>query len=364
MKISKKIQFRIILVLGLLSLIFMKYWFEIGSNPNAGLWDALENSFVVLTGEYPSRPSSLGGRIVQLILLIFGTLIFGAIVGKISSFFVTKALNKEKFVGNFNDHIIICNWNSKAPAIIKQLQAGFTTAKDIVVISSSDIRDKIFDNDNIYFVHDDPTHHETLQKFNAYHAKSIIILADESSQSPDDKNALIALAVKHLEESLPHDITKTHSFKDIHVVAELTNEERRRHLKDAGVDELVSGKDYSSGIIAQSAIFKGMSKVYQQLLTYSADTNEIYFIKPGNYPVEYIDKSFIELSTLVKTSPSSTTEKPLLLLGIKLRRNNTKPNQKRMLLNPTQDVFDKLKTGDSLIVMAYEFVDRIKSISH
>ncbi|MBT4816054.1 MAG: potassium transporter, partial [Lentisphaerae bacterium] len=70
-------------------------------------WETLENAVIVLMGEYPDRPASHAGRVLQLLLLVFGTLVFGAIIGKVSSLFVTHALRKESAVKPFSDHIII-----------------------------------------------------------------------------------------------------------------------------------------------------------------------------------------------------------------------------------------------------------------
>jgi voltage-gated potassium channel len=333
-------------LLVLACLIGLLYWAERSLAPEMGFWGVLENAIIVLMGEYPDKPSSALGRVAQLVLLVFGTLMFGAIVGKISSFFVTHALWKEKAMKSFKDHLIICNWNPKAPGIIRQLlDANHESSRDIVVISASptDPKQEFEGKEGIYFIQDDPTHHAILGKLNASEAKAVILLADEQSAEPDDKNALIALAIKHLERTPGKE-------KDIHVVAELVNHERHRHLLEAGVDEVVSGRDYSSGIIAQSALFQNMSKVYQNLLTYSGDTNELYFIEPNRYPQSFLGLSFAELCQQV--CQRNAAENPLLLLGVK--RGNGK-----ILLNPQKHSFTELLAEDSLIVMAFHFVDRI-----
>jgi voltage-gated potassium channel len=330
----------------LVSLVSLLVWSE-GTGAST-FWEVLENAIITLMGEYPDKPHTITGRILQLLLLVFGTFAFGAIVGKISSVFVTHALQQEKFVKAFNDHIIICNWNDKASAVVHQLlDASQGNARDIVIISASVVEDrKNFEKQgNVHFIQADPTHHATLEKFQASQAKAVILLADEKSEGPDEKNALIALAIKHLEQ-IPG------QQKNIHVVGELVKLDRRRHLREAGVDEVISARDYSSGIIAQSAIFKNMSVVYQQLLTYSDDSNEFYFVEPGSYPEQLYGKTFVELSHWLGEYNASHTDNPLLLLGIKQGNGN-------ILLNPKQTQFERLSPSDSLIVMAFHAVDRI-----
>ena len=352
LKLKKRLNLILIilLILGIfIGLIFLLLWSEGALNSTAVAWEAIENSIIALMGEYPDKPNTIAGRIIQLFLLVFGTFAFGAIVGKISSFFVTRALLQEEKMTNFEDHIIICNWNEKALAVVEQLlEANKSEPRDIVIISASVIEDvKDWENrENLHFIQADPTHHATLEKFQAPQAKAIILLADEESEAPDEKNALIALAVKHLEE-IPG------QQKDIHVIGELINLDRYRHLKEAGVDELVSAREYSSGIIAQSAVFRNMSVIYQQLLTYSDDSNEFYFIEPGQYPEHLYGKTFPELSKWVSEESASHPDNPLLLMGIKR-------GDGEILLNPRWSRFDKLRSNDSLIVMAFQKIKRLE----
>ncbi|BCX12816.1 MAG: hypothetical protein KatS3mg067_1754 [Thermosynechococcus sp.] len=124
-------------------------------------------------------------------------------------------------------------------------------------------------------------------------AKAIILRADVDMAVPDEKNVLIALVVKHLEKTPGHE-------QDIYVVAELVNSDRQRHLKEAGVDEVIFSQDYSSGILssgilAQGALFRQMPKVYRQLLTYSDHPNEFYFIEPRYYPATFMASHFLPL---------------------------------------------------------------------
>ncbi|GAX36064.1 putative potassium channel protein [Nodularia sp. NIES-3585] len=333
-----------LLLVGLTTLLL---WSEGALGSRKATWEALENAIITLMAEYPDKPQTILGRILQLLLLVFGTFAFGAIVGKISSFFVTRALLQDKAVKYFQDHIIICNWNEKAPAIVRQLlEANLADPRDIIIISASVIEDRgdLEDIDNVYFVQADPTHHATLEKVQAPLAKAVILLADEETEGPDEKNALIALAIKHLEQTPGQE-------KDIHVIGELVKLDRHRHLKEAGVDEVISARDYSSGIIAQSAMFKKMSVVYQQLLTYSDDTNEFYFIEPGKYPQHFQGKTFPELIKLISEYSASNADNPLLLLGVK--------RGGEVLLNPKPSYFEKLDRDDSLIVMAFRNVERI-----
>jgi voltage-gated potassium channel len=350
---SSKIPKIFWITLGILFVFFtpiaILLWSEKAFSSSEKTWEVLTNALITLMGEYPDKPKTFAGQISQLLLLILGTFAFGAIVGSISSFFVTRAIALEKVMKQFNDHIIICNWNEKAPFIVRQLLEGTqNNERDIVIISTEaidNLRD-FSERDNLYFIQADPTHHATLEKYNALRAKSVILLADSESEGPDEKNALIALAIKHLEHT-------PNQRKDIYVVGELVRLDRYRHLKEAGVDEVISARDYSSGIIAQSALFQNMSAVYQQLLTYTDDTNELYFIEPRKYPQHFHRKTFPELRQWIGNYSAMRPENPIILLGIK-RANG------EIMLNPRQSRFDRLLPEDTLIVMAFHNIDRIE----
>ncbi len=92
--------------------------------------------------------------------------------------------------------------------------------------------------------------------------------------------------------------------------------------------------------------------VYQQLLTYSEDTNEFHFLSPGQYPDHYQGKPFPELSRLISDYSATHPQNPLLLEG-------TKRASGQILLNPKPVNFPALGPGDALIIMAFTHVSRI-----
>ena len=331
-----------ILVVG----IFFAYQQEKAVSPDITFIDVIENTIIAMLGEYPDKPHSFIARALQLMWFAFSVVIFGLVVGKISSLFVTYSLKQREKMEDFKNHIVICNWNQQGEEIVRQLfESHVNDSLEVVVVSASPIDEINLPDEyrkHFHFVHSDPTQHSVLSSINAQKAKSIVILADKKSESPDDKSVLIALAVKHLEAAMD---------KDLHVIAELININRKRHLMDAGADEIVCSMSYSSGIIAQSALFKNMSEIYQRLLSYSNDTNEIYFVPPGQYSAEYLGMDFSDISNTINEKRKNKNEIPVLLLGVK--------HQEQILLNPRPSEFSGLLEDDSLIIMAFESVKEV-----
>jgi Trk K+ transport system NAD-binding subunit len=190
----------------------------------------------------------------------------------------------------------------------------------------------------VYFVRSDPTLHEVLRRARAHLARSVIILADSECSDPDAKTALISLAITKLEENLR---------RTPHIVAEVISHQKIQHLLNAGVDEWVCSTEFGLGILAQCALAGKLSEVYQQLLRYSKDTNEIYLVDCAHYPESLLGSSFEEVARILNEGRDPGN--PTILLGIK--------RDDHPILNPRAGEFDTLRAGDALIVMAFDQPD-------
>lgn len=302
-------------------------------------FEAIRIVLVFFLGEYGETPSTSIGKIISVVLFIVGIAIVATLIGKIASIFVSLKL-EVKMPKGLEDHIVMCNWNDHGDRIIKEIHAPMAAPDtEIIVITEQSIDENDLRispaYEKVFFIHSDPTMHDVLKKARAHLARSVIILADTSGSDPDAKTALISLAITKLEKDLP---------RKPHIVAEVMNHHKIQHLLDAGVDEWVCAADYGLGILAQCALYGKLSEVYQQLLTYSRDTNEIYLVGDDKYPKTLIGKKFQEL--IMHCNETREGANPVILLGVK--------RKEKVILNPKGDEFDALKTGDSLIVLAFD----------
>jgi len=239
-----------------------------------------------------------------------------------------------------DSHIIMCNWHERADRIIKELHSPLAAPEtNIIVITEQTVNEQELrlspEYEKVFFVESDPTLHEVLKRARAHLASSVIILADDTFPDPDAKTALIALALHRLTKELS---------QHPHVIAEVMNHHKIQHLLDAGVDEWVCSHDYGLGILAQSALYGKLSEVYQQLLTYSSDTNEIYMVDEQHYPTQFLGKTFTEVAD--KLNHQKNVENPAILLGVK--------RGEHVILNPKPEEFDVFQSGDLLIVVAFD----------
>jgi voltage-gated potassium channel len=321
---------------------FIIFVFEKQQTPELTLFDAFRIVLVFFLGEYGDTPKTLVGQIVSILLFVVGIVIVATLIGKIASVFVGLRM-EAKMPKNLDSHIIICNWNDRGDRIVKEIHSPLASPESqIITITEKELNEEELRSssayEKVYFVRSDPTLHEVLKRTRAHLAKSVIILADTNCSDPDAKTALIALAITKLEKGMEH---------KPHIVAEVMNHHKIQHLLDAGVDEWVCSSDYGLGIIAQCALYGKLSDVYQQLLTYSKDTNEIYLIESGCYPASFISKGFGDIAKILDKGRDS--DNPVILLGVK--------RADRIILNPKKKDFETLEKNDSLIVMSFDQPD-------
>ncbi|MCK5145391.1 TAXI family TRAP transporter solute-binding subunit [bacterium] len=336
------------LVLLLLSLFIVgsigTFYFEHNINEN---FDTINKTFwtsivYMISGFEGAGPISSGGKIASILIFIGSIGILGSVTGKFASLFIDQ--RSSKMPKRMNEHIAICNWNNKADTIVKELHhPGAEPETEIIILANTMINEEELRKnsryENVYFIKGDPILHDTLKAARIHHAKSIIVLANPNIDDPDPCTAIICLAIRRL---IMNAVTP-------HIICEVMNPNKRKHVLDAGANEVVTAGLYRTGIMLQSALNKHLSDVYHQLLVISDDTNEFYFIDNRSYPVFLLGKTFKELVMLLNDRCEKNN--PLILVGI--RRGN------KVMLNPknsskdTEKSFNVLKENDVLIVMAF-----------
>ena len=319
--------------------MFVIYHTEGQFDSTLTLFDAFRIVLVFFLGEYGDTPQTQVGKILSVILFILGIVVVAALIGKIASIFVEMKM-EVKMPSDLEEHIIICNWHELGDRIVKELHSQLAAPEtDIIIITEKAVNEPELrmspEYEKVFFIRSDPTLHDVLRRARAHHAKSVILLADRECSDPDAKSALISLAITKLERDVE---------RKPHIIAEVINHNKIQHLVDAGVDEWVCSVNYGLGIIAQAALFGKISDVYQQLLTYSSDTNEIYLVDESKYPPGFRGKTFREVAEMLNAERHH--DNPAILVGVK--RNN------QVFLNPKPEEFQTFKAGDSLIVMSFD----------
>jgi voltage-gated potassium channel len=329
------------LAIALMSVAFYISESGAGQSADQTLWQIAVYFF---TGFGDYEPRTVAGKLIAVTVFLLGIALVATATGRVASFFVRRDL-EIKMPEHMSDHIVICNWNDRGDRIVSELHTEQGVADtEIIVIAPKEVNPAEHKGNEAYelvtFINSDPSFHDVLRVCNVHRARSVILIADEVGhpEDPDGNSALIALAINRLCDDA--------GIQRPHIVAEALDHRRIKHLKDAGVDEVICAHDFGLGILAQCSINHGLSAVYNRLLTYSDTTNEIYII--DEVPERFFGLTFAEAAIIFARNRGN--ENPAILIGVK-RGHDMHLNARE---NGDNCGLGKIREGDSLIVIAFD----------
>ncbi len=227
-------------------------------------WFSLYSIFA--TQPTPDPPLTLGGRVVSLLLIFVGLSTFAVFTGTVSAV-VSQRLRGAEGGGvdleELEGHIILCGWNRKAEIIVRECESARKgDPTPIVVLARFDGGTPRIDpalRSRVIFVDDDFTKVSALERAGVRRATTCILLSDTSrGRSERDADARTILGALTVEKLNPR----------VYTCAELNRREYAPHLALGSVDDFVVGGEHSAFLLAQAALNRGVSSVFNELLTY------------------------------------------------------------------------------------------------
>jgi voltage-gated potassium channel len=193
---------------------------------------------------------------------------------------------------------------------------------------------------DVYIVKGDPTNEVILRRARVPRAHSVVVLTDDrQGDHADGKTILTCIAIRNIckGDKVPN------------VAVECHNANNRNHLLKAGADEIISSSELGLRLLARTALFHGMTRVYQELLTVGRDANEMYL-----FPVTegLIGRDFVEIASMFVRHRDD--KRSCLLIGI--QRGD------EMMLNPVGGDAGAVKQGDQLILLSRVFLSRTQPL--
>jgi len=311
-QLSENPTFRIFLIMlfvwavGSFSIIL----FESGNIDTIG--DAIWWTIVTITtvGYGDFFPLSLPGRILAIIIMFFGIGLISVLTGSISSIFTTKKIMEGRGLENLKlkNHIIICGWNSNVEKVLSNISKLSSESEDVKIAMINDMgEDQMngiiarFKSDTlkIHFVRGDYALEPILNKACIEHAKSAIIISDDTVENDDDKTILTVLTIKN---KLPN----------LKVVAHVSQQDKLPYLKRAKADEVIVNDTYESFMAATHVLEPGVPQAVNQLL----DLHSAHRFKSMTIPDSYIGKTFSDITTYFKENQNS------LCIGLFIENEN------------------------------------------
>ena len=314
-------------------------------NPDFNTWpESFWNVWVMLFSGLENPPKTAIGRLISMLLLGLGVGLVGLFTGSVASILIDRNLRRNE-VSNFemDDHLVLCNWGPRGLEWIREVHSKIIQDKrPVVIIHDSpeeiDLPDKQDDAafNDVYIVKGDPTNEVILRRARVPKAHSVVILTDiRQGEHSDGKTILTCIAIRNIcrGDRVPN------------VSVECRNVNNRHHLLKAGADEIISSDELGLRLLARSALFHGMTQVYQELLTVGRDANEMYL-----YPVPkaLFGRDFAEVASMFVRNRDD--KKSCLLIGIQ--------RGEEMNLNPIGKESGALAKGDQLILLSRVFLSR------
>jgi len=302
-------------------------------------WESLWNVWVLLFSGPEVSPKTRAGKVITMLLLGVGVGLAGLFTGSVASFLVAQNLRR-RTVPNFEmeDHLVLCNWGPRGLSWIREVHSKIVQDKRPVVIIHDnpdeidlpDKQDEAAFND-VYIVKGDPANEVILRRARVNKAYSVVILSDDrQGEHSDGKTILTCIALRNICGRSDH---------SPNVAVELKNPNNRHHLLKAGADEIISSDDLGLRLLARTALYHGMTRVYQELLTVNRDANEMYLFEATP---DLIGLDFVEVSTMFLRHRDD--KRSSLLIGIQ--------RGEHMDLNPIGAEAGPIQPGDSLILLS------------
>jgi len=280
--------------------------------------------------------------------------------------------NRKMSPEHWNGHVVICNWNSRVPRLIRYLRAEGVPEnrrnRPIVVVSASAEAVKESEKSKtIHVVQSRAWDPSGLKEAGIARADSAILMGPEDPELDADATVLrTALAINTFLNNDP-EFKKRRTL--ISVCAELQSEQSHEYIKDLGVTEVVVSEHVGMHLLAQAVLCPGTSFFFNEIFDSAPESNEFYspdvpFKKHGE-PV-----SFREI--LEHYRDTTFKDRPVLPLGLRLfkdrsdqsekgpevtSRSFTYASRRKILVNPTEEEikkegFENFVSRDEVLVIS------------
>jgi voltage-gated potassium channel len=279
--------------------------------PFSDYWNSYWHVVIALvSGIEDKEPVTLLGRIEMTLLLISGILAVGMFTGEIVNILVKKSQRADMLAlkpprGRFEHHILIIGINAHLENVIRQVAAAYQRRPFFVVAGQQADSIRVKEPAlyrKVYALVGDPVDARVLEMADLETASRVIVLASNSSQltktasdgyvnstsmePPTAQDAVERLDSRTLMKILAVVAGRS---KPVPIVAELLSEDSLNYAAPLqGVDLFVS-RPYGEKLLGQAVINPGITNVYDELMTFTDDSNEFYTVLA---PDELHGKSF------------------------------------------------------------------------
>ncbi len=197
-------------------------------------------------------PHTFYGKILFIVLVVFGLSLFGYFITAVSSFMTEEKVLRSLFThfmadgGKFKDHIILLGWNNYIKYAYDEIIAN--KYKALVIVEDEDLA-KHLSRAGVNALLGNLSDPKIYNRVNVREAKAIIIASEDHTQT-----ILYTLKIRKIN-------------KDIPIIAAYTEKELDDVLKQAGVTKLVNIPDIGGRLLANEVFEPGAAEVAIDLVS-------------------------------------------------------------------------------------------------
>ena len=211
------------------------------------------------------KPRYLVSWLLMFICLFLGICLLALITADLASLLIAAAMNNRgRRRIRLKNHVVLCGWHHSSKAIVEQLTSRDNKPRKKIVVVDQEVEDLRLVHPDVDYVRGDPTEQESLALANTARADIAIIPLDYSFSEEilDSRITLTTMAVKGMNS-------------DIYACVELLQPDNRQHIERTEADEVICVGEMSQMLLGQAAIAHGVSRLYEDLLTFNRG-NEIH----------------------------------------------------------------------------------------
>ncbi len=265
-----------------------------------------------------------GGFVIGWLLAFFGVAIVAALTAAVVGFVIDFLLKEGQGMGasGFQDHIVVCGWNSTARELVDELRGDEFPAK-VVLLHTAEHNPA---GSGVYYVRGDATSGDDLERAGTREAASAIVFPLDATDEADMRSILVILAIESITP-------------DVRTVVEVNNPKHVAHFKRAKANEILVTSRLASRLLARSALYPGMAGLVTDIVS-GGEGSELYHVE---VPEAYLDLTIDQLSAALRADHNAT------LLAV--TRDGVS------MTNPSSDF--RLLAGDDAVVLAESLGDLV-----
>lgn len=195
-------------------------------------------------------------------------------------------------IETISNHIVILGWSERVERIVSELRNSVHQAsgdiRPILIITDSKDTSVVSNFDRVYFMFGRANDVAVLHRANLAQAHSLLIPASLPEASAADGQSVFALLAAlsvHPNLRVCLEISRSQNGESLAHI--------RRNNLAAGDIEIVSFESVAERLLAQASISNGVTRVYDHLLSFGEDSNELYV---SELSPRWVGKTFRDLS--------------------------------------------------------------------